>query len=124
MPLQGRPWPGLVLLAYPAAGGYREDAGFTGNPKDVPEAIPDPPASPGVGAAPDGSAAPAPQEGKVEAIERQPRKQGDGSLAPAPHETDGHDEDPLSGIDALVPLARSSPPRRGRGRVALRRCRR
>ena len=104
MPLQGRPWPGLVLLAYPAAGGYREDSGFTGNPKDVPEAIPDPAASPGVGAAADGSAAPAPQEGKVEAIERQPRKQRDGSLAPAPHETDGHDEDPLSGIDALVPL--------------------
>ena len=40
MPLEGRPWPGLVLLAFPAAGGYREDSGFTGNPKDVPKPIP------------------------------------------------------------------------------------
>ena len=103
MPLQGRPWPGLVLLAYPAAGGYHEDSGFTGNPKDVPEPIPGPAPS-GVGAAADASAAPAPQEGTVEAIERQPRKQEDGSPAPAAHEAEGHDEDPLSGIDVLVPL--------------------
>ena len=104
MPLQGRPWSGLVLLAYPAAGGYRENSGFTGNPKDVPEPIPGPAPS-GVGAAADASAAPAPQEGTGEAIERQPRKQEDGSPAPAPREAEGHDEDPLSGIDALVPLA-------------------
>ncbi|MCY3843808.1 MAG: CRISPR-associated endonuclease Cas3'' [Acidobacteria bacterium] len=104
MPLEGRPWPGLVLLAYPAAGGYREDSGFTGNPKDVPEPIPDPAASPDAGAAADGSAAPALQKARVEAIEHQPRKQGDGSPAPA-QEAEGHDEDPLSGIDRVVPLA-------------------
>ena len=104
MPLQGRPWPGLVLLAYPAAGGYREDSGFTGNPKDVPEPIPGPAASPGAGAAADGSAAAAQQGAKVESIEREPRKQRDGSPAPAQQEAEGHDEDPLSGIDAIVPL--------------------
>ena len=105
MPLEGRPWPGLVLLAYPAAGGYREESGFTGNPKDVPEPIPGPAASPDAGAAANGSAAPAHQEAKVEVIEHQPRKQGDGSPAPAQQEAEGHDEDPLSGIDRVVPLA-------------------
>ena len=105
MPLEGRPWPGLVLLAYPAAGGYREDSGFTGNPKDVPEPIPDPAASPGAGAATDGSAASAHQGAKVEVIDHQPRKQGAGSPAPAQQEAEGHDEDPLSGIDRVVPLA-------------------
>ncbi|MCY4510228.1 MAG: hypothetical protein OXG35_25195, partial [Acidobacteria bacterium] len=104
MPLQGQPWPGLVLLAYPAAGGYRDDSGFTGDPRHVPEPISGP-APCGVGASADGFAAPAPQGGRVEAIERQPCRQEDGSPAPAPHETEGHDEDPLSGIDALVPLA-------------------
>ena len=81
MPLQGQPWPGLVLLAYPAAGGYRAAGGFTGDPKDVPE--------PGSG--------PAAPSGTGEAA--------DGSAAPAPREAEGHDEDPLSGIDRIVPLA-------------------
>ena len=103
MPLEGRPWPGLVLLAYPAAGGYREESGFTGNPKDVPEPIPGRAASPGAGAAADGSAAPAHREAGT--IEHQTRKQGDGSPAPAQQEAEGHDEDPLSGIDRVVPLA-------------------
>ena len=80
MPLQGRPWPGLVLLAYPAAGGYREASGFTGAPKDVPEPIPGP-ATLGAGAAAGGSASPAQQE------------------------AEGHDEDPLSGTARIVPLA-------------------
>ena len=80
MPLQGRPWPGLVLLAYPAAGGYREASGFTGAPKDVPEPILGP-ATRGAGAAAGGSAAPAQQE------------------------AEGHDEDPLSGMGEIVPLA-------------------
>ena len=105
MLLEGRPWPGLVLLAHPAAGGYREDSGFTGNPKDVPKPIPIPATSPGTGAAVDGSAAAAQQAAKVETIERQPHKDRDSLPAPAPQEAEGHDEDPLSGIDAIVPLA-------------------
>ena len=104
MPLQGRPWPGLVLLAYPAAGGYREDSGFTGNPKDAPEPTAGP-ASLGAGAAADGSFPAAQREAAVEKIERQGRKREDGSGAPASREAEGHDEDPLSGIDAIVPLA-------------------
>ncbi len=81
MPLQGQPWPGLVLLAYPEAGGYRKTSGFTGDPKDVPEPTSGPTAQSGTGSAtnhPD---------------------------ATAQHEADGHDEDPLSGADAIVPLA-------------------
>ena len=81
LPLQGGPWPGLVLLADPRAGGYRESSGFTGDPKHVPDPISGP-------AAPSGAdAAVAP------------------SATPAPHESEGHDEDPLSGMDAIVPLA-------------------
>ena len=38
-PLQDDPWPGLVLLASPDAGGYRNAVGFTGNPKDKPEPV-------------------------------------------------------------------------------------
>ncbi len=37
-----QPWPGLVLLADRSAGGYRETAGFTGGPKDVPDPVPGP----------------------------------------------------------------------------------
>ena len=80
-PLQGDPWPGLVLLADPKAGGYRESSGFTGDPKHVPDPISGP-------AAPSGA---------------------DAAVAPsatlAPPESEGHDEDPLSGMDAIVPLA-------------------
>ena len=79
MPLQGQPWPGLVLLAYPRAGGYREASGFTGDPKDMPEPVPGPPVPDGAGAAP--------------------------SVDVASSEAEGHDEDSLSGIDAVVPLA-------------------
>ena len=80
MPLQGDPWPGLVLLADPQAGGYCETSGFTADPKHVPEPISDPAVPRGAGGV------------------------ADGVDAPAPHEADGHDEDPLSGIDAIVPL--------------------
>ena len=104
MRLEDRPWPGLVLLAYPAAGGYRETAGFTGDPKDVPEPISGP-ATLGAGAVPHNSAAPAQPEVEVEQFERHPRKQESGSAAPVQQEAEGHDEDPLSGIDAIVPLA-------------------
>lgn len=79
MPLQGQPWPGLVLLAYPKAGGYRGASGFTGDSKHVPEPIAGPAAPPGTAA--------------------------DRADAPTPCEADGHDEDPLSGMDAIVPLA-------------------
>ena len=81
MPLQGQPWPGLVLLADPKAGGYRGASGFTGDPKHVPEPISGSPAPAGAGAA------------------------ADRADAPAPRDAEGHDEDPLSGNDALVPLA-------------------
>ncbi len=81
IPLQGQPWPGLVLLAYPEAGGYREASGFTGDPKDVPKPISGPPAPSGAGA------------GAAHSVDA------------APRETEGHDEDSLSGIDAIVPLA-------------------
>ena len=81
MPLQGPPWPGLVVLADRTAGGYREDTGFTGDARDIPEPV-------AVSALPaDGGAA------------------SDGSGAPARGETDGHDEDSLSEIDTIVPLA-------------------
>ena len=78
MPLQGQPWPGLVLLADPKAGGYRRTSGFTGNPKDVPDPISGPAA-------------------KFAAM-------ADGADSPVTREADGHDEDPLSGMDAIVPL--------------------
>ena len=81
MPLQGPPWPGLVLLADPAAGGYCETSGFTGDPKEVPEPIP-------------GLAAPSSATTTAH-----------GSTSPQPHETEGHDEDSLSRIDTIVPLA-------------------
>ena len=106
MPLQGPPWPGLVLLAYPAAGGYCETSGFTANPKHIPRPVPGPAAALGSGATADGSVAPAQQGAEAEKIvERRLRRQEDRSSAPAQQEAEGHDEDPLSGIDAIVPLA-------------------
>ena len=81
MPLQGPPWPGLVVLVDRTAGGYREDQGFTGDARDIPEPV-------AVSASlADGGAA------------------SDGSGAPVLGETDGHDEDSLSEIDTIVPLA-------------------
>ena len=82
-PLQGQPWPGLILLADLNAGGYRESVGFTGDPKNVPAAVADSAESIGV------SPAPAPQ----------------GSDSMPSGETDGHDEDALSQIEKIVPLA-------------------
>ena len=82
-PLQGQPWPGLILLADLDAGGYRESVGFTGDPKNVPAAVADSAESIGV------SPAPAPQ----------------GSASLPSGETDGHDEDALSQIEKIVPLA-------------------
>ena len=81
LPLQGEPWPGLVLLADPQAGGYHEVSGFTGDPKHVPDPI-------------SGAAA---ASGTVGALAP--------SVTPAPRESEGHAEDPLSGMDAIVPLA-------------------
>ena len=81
MPLSGDPWPGLVLLADPAAGGYSATTGFTGDRKHQPEPI---------------TRSSAPSNADAEA--------GD-SDEPAPQETDGHDEDPLSQMGAIVPLA-------------------
>ena len=81
MRLQSQPWPGLMLLADPKAGGYRGVSGFTGDPKHVPEPVSGSPAPSGAGAA------------------------ADRADAPAPRDAEGHDEDPLSGNDALVPLA-------------------
>ena len=77
-PLRDQPWPGLVLLADRNAGGYREAVGFTGDPKDVPEPIA---ASTGLTGA------------------------WNGSRAPAPGETEAHDEDRLSGASTIVSLA-------------------
>ena len=53
MPLLDQPWPGLILLADRSAGGYRETVGFTGDPKDLAEPVPDPAAPIGAGDAPD-----------------------------------------------------------------------
>ena len=80
-PLQSQPWPGLVLLADPQAGGYDEACGFTGDPKDVPEPISGPAALPGSGDVTDRGG------------------------AQTPREAEGHDEDSMSGIDRVVPLA-------------------
>ena len=80
-PFRDRPWPGLVLLADPKAGGYRGASGFTGDPKHAPEPLSGSPARSAAGAA----------AGRAD--------------DPAPRDAEGHDEDPLSGNDALVPLA-------------------
>ncbi len=79
-PFRDRPWPGLVLFADPKAGGYRGASGFTGDPKHAPEPLSGSPAPSAAGAA------------------------ADRADAPAPRDAEGHDEDPLSGNDALVPL--------------------
>ena len=78
-PFRDNPWPGLVLLADRNAGGYREAVGFTGDPKDLPEPIADSTPPTGASAATDGSV--------------------------ASGETEGHDEDSLSQIEEIVPLA-------------------
>jgi len=105
MPLQGQPWPGLVLLADPKAGGYRQASGFTGNQKDVPLPVAGAatPSSTGTGEAP-AAAAPGETAGHNEPA----RAVGTALRTPTvatPSEAEGHDEDPLSGMDAIVPLA-------------------
>ncbi len=80
-PFRDEPWPGLILLADRSAGGYRETVGFTGKLKDVPEPVADTTMSAGASAAPDGSA------------------------SMTSDETEGHDEDSLSQIGTVVPLA-------------------
>jgi len=79
MHFRDEPWPGLVLLADRSAGGYREDMGFTGDPKHRPKPVADSAGPANAGAAADRS----------------------GESA----ETDGHDEDRLSEVGAVVPLA-------------------
>ena len=81
VPFRDQPWPGLVLLADRSAGGYREAIGFTGDPKDLTEPVPDSATPTGAGDVPN----------PVDTA--------------TSDETDGHDEDRLSAIDALVPLA-------------------
>ena len=81
LPLQDQPWPGLLLLADPKAGGYRDASGFTGNPKDVPEPV----------------AARAPSTGTGADATR--------SGGPTPSESEGHDEDTLSENATIVSLA-------------------
>ena len=104
LPPPGRPWPGLVLLADPKAGGYSSACGFTGDPKDVPEPISGPAAQPGPGeiANRDGTQPPRETEGHGEHPLSGVADHADGS---APREAEGHDEDPMSGIDRIVPLA-------------------
>ena len=79
MPLREDLWSGVTVLADRRAGGYDEAVGFTGNPANVPEPVARP-SAPG-GTVPDDS----------------------DSLSAA--ETEGLDEDPLSGISSIVPLA-------------------
>ena len=76
----GDPWPGLVLLAAVEAGGYDADAGFTGNPKQRPVPI----RETGTSAGADGSPAELPPQ--------------------AADESDGHDDDPRSGIGTPTTL--------------------
>lgn len=106
-PFRDEPWPGLILLADRNAGGYRETVGFTGDPRHVPDPVADPPASGSTATAgsPDGAGSPAAGE-TAAAVERRRRGgERDGADSPAADETEGHDEDPLSEIDAAVPLA-------------------
>ena len=79
-PYRDQPWPGLVLLADLKAGGYLESTGFTGNPKDVPDPVAD------------------------SALATGPTEASGGPRSPAPSETEGHDDDRLSQIDAVVPV--------------------
>ena len=80
-PFREQPWPGLVLLAALDVGGYGKAVGFTGDPKDTPEPIADSAVPTGANAVPDGA----------------------GFLSSG--EAEGHDEDSLSQIEKIVPLA-------------------
>ena len=79
-PFRGDPWPGLVLLAAVEAGGYDAGAGFTGDPKHRPTPI---------------------RETGT------PASMGGASNESSPHaadESDGHDDDPRSGIGTPTTL--------------------
>ena len=104
LPPPGRPWPGLVLLADPKAGGYSGACGFTGDPKDVPEPISGPAAPPRAGDAADRVGAHAPREAEGH-DEHAPSGVADRADRSAPRDAEGHDDDPMSGIDRVVPLA-------------------
>ncbi len=80
-PLQGWPWPGLVLLADTQAGGYCGASGFTGNPKDVPETL--------------AVLAPPTELTQAEVL----------SIGQVRRESEGHDEDTLSENGTVVRLA-------------------
>ena len=79
VPLRDPPWPGLTLLADVRAGGYHEDLGFTGNPKQIPH-----PADP------------------VESAARS--TEGVATRYRFGVESDGHDDDPRSETGYPVPL--------------------
>lgn len=72
------PWPGMTLLADVTAGGYDDNLGFTGNPKDMPE--------------------------PVETADESPA-QPQGAPSDLGGESDGHDEDPRSEIGVPVTLS-------------------
>ncbi len=78
-PLEDNLWPGLVVLADPKAGGYGTNLGFTGDPRHVSEPISDSVLAAG-----------------AEALDSENLTR---------YETDGHDEDLLSQMGAIVPLA-------------------
>jgi CRISPR-associated endonuclease/helicase Cas3 len=80
-PLQGQPWPGMVLLAYTRAGGYCGASGFTGKPKDVPEPV------------------------TALAWPTEPAQKEAVSIGQVPRESEGHDEDTLSENGTIVRLA-------------------
>ena len=79
MRLTQSPWPGLTLLADVKTGGYSEDAGFTGNPKDVP--------------------------GPVTGADGSPTETTESSPLATDGESEGHDEDPRSEIGVPVLLS-------------------
>ena len=79
MRLTQGPWPGLTLLADVKTGGYSEDSGFTGNPKDVP--------------------------GPVTGADGSPAETTKSSPLDAGGESEGHDEDPRSEIGVPVLLS-------------------
>ena len=81
IPLRGQPWPGLLLLADRTAGGYDECAGFTADPRDIPETVTN------IGAP---------------LAETDQTKE---SSLKVLTEADHHDDDSLSQIDQIVPLS-------------------
>ena len=121
MPLRGRPWPGLLLLADPQADGYSGACGFAGDPKDVPEPIFGPAAPPRPGDAADRVGAHAPRE--AEGNDEHARRCGPSRRLRAARGRRARrrpDERNRPGRAA----GRPSPARRRRGRLLVRRARR